>query len=194
MRAIVLLFLTYSVAFGQTLMIGQALSIGSTIPQGGGGGGGGPTGNPLLTGQTLVTTESDYTGGLGMEITVNSNTNVAVTAIGRWCYSGNSGSHVLSIYRDDSTLLTNVTINLSGLASGQYQYVTLSPAVTLGFSSRFFIMSAETTGGDVWGAALSVTANSGIGTVYDAAYYDGTCHDSGNGADHCHVPVNLLTQ
>jgi hypothetical protein len=55
-----------------------------------------------------------------MKIQVNASSNIVVTALGRWCYSGNSGAHAITIYDNGCALIATATVNLSGQTPGSY--------------------------------------------------------------------------
>ena len=60
------------------------------------GGGGGGTSTAFVTSEVLGTLRNNYTGWVGMSITVNGSP-LTITALGRMFAPGNSGTHTLKI-------------------------------------------------------------------------------------------------
>lgn len=125
---------------------------------------------------------SDFTGLIGMRITVGANP-VVVDSIGRIYLAGDSSTHTLKIV-DQATGLdvagSTVTVNFASgnPSAGFFKYVALSPPVTLAASHQYFISSSETNGGDTWLNESTLTTSGSAVTVNIAAYNDGAWHDS----------------
>lgn len=113
-----------------------------------------PAGDPAyLTGQSLGTLRSDFSGQVGFAVDVN-DSSIVVTELGRWVVSGNSQTHVVGIYTSTAGIgapLGYVTVNTSGATAGQYLYATLASPVTLtGGGNRYHIFTTEVATLDQW--------------------------------------------
>ncbi len=109
------------------------------------------SGTNFVVSKSLGTLRNNFTGFVGMKITVGASP-LAVSALGRFVVAGNTGSHTVKIA--DSTGAdvagTSVTIATAGKAAGSFAYGTLAAPVTLNAGGVYYIVSAETSGGDQW--------------------------------------------
>jgi hypothetical protein len=108
-----------------------------------------------------------------MKITVGG-TALTVTAVGRWCISGNHLSHDIGIYEDsvpNFPLMTGslATINMTGKPAGQFSYVSLSSTVVLWPGTTYYIMSSEANGGDQWYDSATTATTTAVAALIDAA-------------------------
>src|SRR5688572_14515075 len=85
----------------------------------------------FVTGQTLANLRNDYTGWVGMRITVGA-ANVTLTELGRWVVSGNSQPHTVKVVLASSgadVAGASVSITTAGSPAG-FKYAALSSPVT----------------------------------------------------------------
>ncbi len=113
--------------------------------------GGGGTGTAFVTGDVLGALRNNYTGWVGMSITV-SGSPLSITALGRMFAPGNSGTHTLKIV--DATTGADVaggsaSITMTGSA-GQFVYASLLSPIVLNANTTYYLLSQETNGGDQW--------------------------------------------
>ena len=118
---------------------------------------------PFTLGHSLINLRNDYSGWLGMKITVGE-TQLAVSQLGRWVVPGNSASHTLKLV-DAATGadLAAATLATSGAATGQFQYAALVSPVTLAPHTSYFVLSQESAGGDAWYDFAQAAAGSATG-------------------------------
>ena len=157
--------------------------------------GGQPTsGTPLITSFISGPLRNNYTGGLGLEFTVGP-APIAVIALGRFDIAGNTGTHVVKLVNAATGLDVpggSVTINLAGAPSGQFDYGQLANPVVLAANTSYYLVSSETSGGDQFYDAGSVTPTSAA-TVNSAIVYGANVgYLSVGPANFGSGPVNLL--
>lgn len=105
---------------------------------------------PYLTGHSMTTLRNNVAGWLGMEFTTGA-APMRVTQLGRWVVSGNTGTHAVRLVEADTgSLLGSVSIATAGAPAGQVKYTALSAPVLLSPQSRYYLLSQETAGGDMW--------------------------------------------
>jgi len=154
--------------------------------------GGSGSGISLITGQTLGSLRSDFTGKVGFKFTTPSG-GMTITSLGRYKVNGNSGSHLLSLYKDsDKTLVASCSVNTSILSADSlgFQYCALTSSVTLPGNTAYDLVSDETTGGDQWyDDDSSITV--GTGTANQSAYLYGSTWGTHNSGAKSYGPVNL---
>jgi hypothetical protein len=95
---------------------------------------------------TVLGTSDAATGYRGVKI--QTGPAVSLTAVGRYCKAGNSATHVIYVTDGAGTALGNATVNLSGCTTGTFVYAALSVSLSAGTS--YFIVSAESAGGDTF--------------------------------------------
>jgi hypothetical protein len=111
-----------------------------------------PAGGSFVLSQTLGTARNNYTGWVGMSVTVGQSP-LLVNSIGRIFVAGNVGSHVVKIV--DASTGADVpggaaTVAMAGGTPGTFIYGALASAVTLNPNSTYYILSQETQFGDFW--------------------------------------------
>jgi hypothetical protein len=155
-----------------------------------GGGGGPPTGNPIITGQSIgAGTRHDLAGLLGIKITLGA-TPITVTALGRWVISGNHNSHVMHLRNSSNVDITTCTVNCSGATAGQYLYGAISAQVLSAFGVYYIFSSEDSSdASELWNETDVVTVDPVIAD-WQSAYDIGGL---GLGpANQCYVPVSAL--
>jgi hypothetical protein len=131
-----------------------------------------------------------FNGSVGYQFTPADN--VTVTDLGRYYYPGdasgdsgghpaNTGSHAVSLYDASSPSSPLATASVQMAAGTQdrngFEYAPLSTAVNLTAGHSYYLMSAETNGGDYWWGypALPVLGASS-GRVTNGVYLDTSVH------------------
>lgn len=106
--------------------------------------------SPFIYSHGMTALRNDYTGWLGMEITVGG-TPMLVSALGRWVVNGNTGAHAVRLVDGIShDVLASATVNTLGATPNQFQYAPLTSGVTLAAGAIYYVLSEETAGGDQW--------------------------------------------
>jgi hypothetical protein len=147
----------------------------------------------FVTGATLSQSSlrNNFAGYVGLEFTLGS-TALSVSAVGRMCVAGNTGTHTVKLVNVATGLDvagSAVGVSMSGCTPGQYQYAVLAGAVTLVPGTAYYLVSSESGGGDQWYDMSAVAASAGV--VNAAAWFDGTTWRSLSGAA-SFVPPNFL--
>ena len=108
---------------------------------------------PLVT--SIVpssTVRNNFTGWAGFKLQTG-DTPVIVSALSRWVYSGNSGSHTVKLVTASTgTDLSggSVTVNTSGASTNRFLYANLAAPITLAANTAYYLVTQETSGGDKW--------------------------------------------
>ncbi len=148
----------------------------------------------ILTGQSLGTLRNNTSFFVGLQINVGAS-NLYVTQLGRWCVSGNSGTHIVKLTRVSSgvdVLNGSVSINMSGCTSGTYVYGNLSQTITLSASTNYYLTSQESNGGDqFYDTDTTITMTSDATNTNGSVYFDGSTWQSGGVANHSYGPLNM---
>jgi len=111
-----------------------------------------PSGTPYVTGVSLGTVRNNFTGYLGMQLTVGS-TPMIVNALGRFVIPGNSQTHTLKLVNASTGIDIpggSVSVATSGAPTNTYLYAALSSPITLAAGGVYYFVSSETIGGDLW--------------------------------------------
>ncbi|MBV8730114.1 MAG: immunoglobulin domain-containing protein [Acidobacteriia bacterium] len=151
------------------------------------------SGTGFVTSESLGTLRNDYSGWVGMTITV-SGSPLTVTALGRMFAPGNSGTHTVKIVNaatgaDLAGASANVT--MAGTA-GQFVYASLASPVVLSANTTYYVVSQETAGGDQW-YDYNTTATTTFAANLSGAVY-GTAPPYifvAGSAGHMYVPVDF---
>jgi hypothetical protein len=142
---------------------------------------------PFVTGEVVGTLRNDYTGNLGIKITVGAS-NITVSQLGRWVKAGNNASHTLYIFDSTCTSLGSVIVNTSGASAGQFLYGTLSPNVPLSAGAVYYVQSSETSGGDQWYNDDTAITTTAAATDGGGAFSGCSMH---TGAPNAYIPVDF---
>ncbi|MEO8097249.1 MAG: chitobiase/beta-hexosaminidase C-terminal domain-containing protein [Acidobacteriota bacterium] len=149
-------------------------------------------GTPLVSSYSGNLARNNFTGWLGMRITVGPNP-FTVTSLGRLCSAGNAGVHAVKLVDAQTGADVpggTVSLSLAGCTPGQFSYSPLSSALLLPSQKSYYLASYESAGGDRWLDYASVTILP-VGTVSAAYSFSGSnwfVHNVNNS----YVPVNLL--
>jgi len=152
-----------------------------------------PTPTPYITSQTLGSIRNDYSGWVGMKITVGSNS-IDISSLGRMVAPGNSQVHNLKIVQASNGVDVSgsaVSLNTSGDAPISFAYATLTSPITLSANTSYFVLSQETAGGDQWYDANTIVQTTADAVLNSGIYsWNGAYIPQGSG-NHEYVPVNF---
>ncbi len=129
---------------------------------GGGSASAPPSDTAFITSVTGGTSMNNFTGYIGMKFTLSSTK--TLTAIGRYCLSGNSLTHDLWIIHDDNSgSIDHQLVAMTGCTPGTFVYVSASGTLTSG--SGYACISGELNGGDAWLDDSSTVTSTGGSVV-----------------------------
>ena len=131
----------------------------------------------FITGVTLGAVRTNFSGFLGMKITVGASP-LTVTQLGRYKLSGNSGAHSLKLVvaGTGADLAGGATsVNLAGGIAGQFVYGNLAAPLTLAANTAYYVATQETSGGDAWASFDTTVTHTGVAGV------DGSVNTLGGG-------------
>lgn len=150
-----------------------------------------PPSPAFITGQAPGASRNNFTGLVGMQFTTGSSA-LAVTSLGRMCVSSNTGTHLLKLVQANGSDLNggSANVSMSGCTPGQYQYAGLNATIALTPNTTYYLLSQETSNGDMWFDYGPVTVVAGAGTVNGPAYYFGSYVTEGFPSD-AYGPVNF---
>lgn len=131
------------------------------------------TTNIGVTATTPGSQRNDYSGELGFQFTLNSN--ILLTQLGGYVFSGNSQSHTIKIWdvTGTPTTLGSVSINYSGQTPSAFAYSTLSPSIMLTTGKTYAISVSETVSGDNWSDGNGTETMSSVVASYANWFTDG---------------------
>jgi hypothetical protein len=147
---------------------------------------------PFVTGISSTTLRNDFSGWVGMKLTVGANP-IAVSYLGRICVMGNSGTHtvkLVSVATGIDVAGGTAAVNMSGCVPGQYVYTALPAAINLTGGSAYYLVSQESSGGDRWYDFGGITTRS-VATVNNAVYSSGASWLPVGGANTAYVTPNF---
>jgi hypothetical protein len=136
----------------------------------------GSTTNPLLLGTPASSLRNDFTGFVGLEFTVGA-APIKVNQLGRWVAATTTAAHLVKLVdgiSGNDLVGGSVTI-AAGAAAGGFVYAPLQSPITLQANHPYFLVTQETSGGDQWYDAGTVTANSAVSV-------NGPAYQQSNGA------------
>lgn len=131
-----------------------------------------PAPQPLITGYTLGTIRSDYSGWVGMRFVVG-NTPLSVSELGRLNAPGNSGVHILKLVNASTGADVPggaVSITAGG-STGTFKYGALSAPVILAANTAYYLASLEVAGQDQWYDLNTTVRTSSAASVTSGAYF-----------------------
>jgi hypothetical protein len=149
----------------------------------------------LVTGITIGSLRSDFTGFVGMGFQV-AGAPLTVSRLGRFKAPGNSRTHVLKLV-DAATMADvpggSVTVDMSSTATAMaFVYVDLPAAVTLAAGAEYFLISQEQTGMDDWFDSNTKISTTNVVTRVFAVNGDGAGnYTRASLNDFVYVPLDL---
>jgi hypothetical protein len=134
-----------------------------------------PSGTTFITAYAGADVRNNYGGWVGTQLTVGSS-NLIVTAVGRLCLAGNSGTHAVEFV--NASTVQEVTgglavVNMAGCTAGQFVYTTLATPITLQAGVNYDLASLEVAGGDTWYDIGGISTTSDA-LVTNSVYNDGS--------------------
>ncbi len=150
-------------------------------------------GTAFVTSTPAGSLRNNFTGWVGMKITIGS-AGLNVSAIGRPCIAGNSGTHIVKfVNAGNGTDLPggSASVGMSGCTPGQFRYSILGAPVTLQAGASYYVVSQESQGGDQWYDHGTLTSTS-VATVNSSVYLNGSTWTPIDGANTSYVPPNFL--
>lgn len=107
-------------------------------------------GSEMIQNVSLGQPSNSIDGEVGMKITVDSD--VTVTALGRFYYLGNSEDHKITIYDASGKEIASTTVNMADgtVSENGFKYAALNKEIKLKAGNTYYVVSSETVGGDVW--------------------------------------------
>ncbi len=155
------------------------------------------SGTAFVISKTVGTLRNNYTGWVGMTITIRSSP-VTVTALGRMVAGTSTATHVVKIVQASNGADVpgaSVTVNVAGGAAGSFVYGTLASPVTLSANTSYYVVTQETFGGDQWGDYNDTTVQgSSVAMVSSAVYGTGASYTAPGSIGQTYGPVDFLYQ
>lgn len=150
------------------------------------------TGNAFVTSSAKGTVRNNFTGWVGMRITVGP-VALIVSAVGRICVAGNSGLHTVKFVNANGGVDipgAAGSVSMAGCSAGQFQYGSLAAPVTLQAGASYYLASQEVQGGDQWYDHGALTSTSAA-AVSNSVYFDGANWIPVDVANTSYVPPNF---
>lgn len=112
----------------------------------------------------------------GMKITTGGSA-IQVVGLGRFVIPGNIGNHHLVIENSSGVIIAQYSLDASTAygATNHFTYSPIIPAFTLNSGTVYFIMSAETAGGDTWFDNTTAPTVTAVAAINQAAFQSGGC-------------------
>jgi len=127
---------------------------------------------PLVTGASLGSLRNDYNGWMGMRFVVGANP-LRVSALGRIYVDGNTQSHELRlVHAVTGATVASVPWVPAGGNHNRIKYARLPAPVILAANTEYYLVSQETTGGDMSYADNTRIATTAAAEVLASAYSD----------------------
>ena len=147
--------------------------------------------SPIFTGQSLGTIIApiSYYGCKFSTISA-----IILTDLGIWVIGppGQYSSISVGLYDSSGNLIgSTVSVSTSG-PTGVYAYTALGSPINLTISTDYFLMAQLLFNEAYSGANTTVTPSSVVSVIDSATGVPGSFSLDGNGANHCHGPVNAL--
>ena len=154
-----------------------------------------PSGTAFVTSKILGTLRNNYTGWVGMAITVEG-APVTVKALGRIVEGISAGNHVVKIVQASNAADlpgAAVTVSVAGGAPNSFVYATLASPVTLSANTTYYVVTEETFGGDQWcDYNNTVVQSTGVAIVSSAVYGSGSSYNTPGSVGQTYGPVDFL--
>lgn len=156
-----------------------------------------PSGTAFVTLKTLGTLRNDYTGWIGMKITVGASP-LTVIALGRIAVFGNSRTHSVKIINAATGADVpgaTVSINAASGTPGSFAYSNLSVPITLSSNSSYYFVTQETSGTDFWYDHNTTIQTTNVASGISAVYSDGSSpYVIPSGTNQVYGPVDFRYQ
>jgi hypothetical protein len=152
-----------------------------------------PSGTSLVLSTTPGTLRNNFTGWVGLELTVGSSP-LEVTSVGRIFVNGNTATHMVKLVNAATGVdVPGGAALVSGGTAGTFTYALLASPVTLDANGVYYLLSQETAGSDQWYDNNTTVQTSSGAVVSGAAYFGGPYPYtvSPNSANRTYGPVDL---
>lgn len=126
---------------------------------------------PWVTAFTPGTSRNDFAGCVGFFFNV-AGSSITVTELGRWKYSGNTGTHSVRIVNGAGSTVISANVDLTTGSVGTFVWASCTPTV-LTASSGYYCMSQEVNAGDTWSHYVTGMTTAAYATLNNAAYQAG---------------------
>jgi hypothetical protein len=165
----------------------------------------------FVTGETLTTLGTTFTGCLGMKITVGASP-VTVYGLGRWVVAGNGGNHYMYLLNSSGTIVASYYLGITtvGALPGHFVYTPVTttgvagaPSYTMSAGQVYYVMSSEIaanvgTQADAWYNGNTAVTGTGPFTVTGSAYLaspscSGSTPSIGVAGSYAYGPVDVIT-
>jgi hypothetical protein len=154
---------------------------------------------PWVTGFAAESPRANYSGWVGLRFVVGASA-LRVTALGRMMLAGNSQTHTVKLLTAGGAADVtdgSVSLVMTDGVVGEFGYASLTVPVILAAATEYWLLSAETSGGDAWWDSAAAGSGIAISTT-DAASALGLAWGSGPGGwasnalpGKCFVPVGF---
>ena len=145
---------------------------------------------------TLGTLRNNYSGWVGMEITVG-NAPLKVSSLGRMIAPGNTASHVVKLVNSDGSDIAggSATVSPGGVTAGNFAYASLAAPVTLSANTTYYVVGQETSGGDLWYDLDTSVQPAPVAYLVTAVYSGGSSYTVVSGrTNHSYGPLDFKFQ
>jgi hypothetical protein len=148
-----------------------------------------------VTSATLGTLRNNYTGWVGMSITIGSSP-LTVSSLGRIAVSGNSGTHTVKLVTAGGADVVggSATVVTAGATPGSFAFAPLASPVVLNANTTYYLVSQETAGGDAWYDLDTTVRTISAATLTSAVWAYTNSYSTVGGAGHSYVPVDFEFQ
>lgn len=148
----------------------------------------------FVTGYSSKLLRNDFSGWAGMEFTVGSSS-LTVSALGRVFVYSDNGTHQVQLVNAGNGAQVpggSVSISMPAGNAGQFSYAPLASPVTLQPNTSYYLVSQETSGGDLWYdiGPISTTSDASVpNAIYSNDGVSWLPMDDDNSS---YVPVSFL--
>src|SRR5579872_1834357 len=154
-----------------------------------------PGGTSYVTSAHAGTLRNNFSGWVGMEVTVGSSP-ITVSSLGRMIAVGNNANHVLKLVNAAGGDIAggSATVVTSGVTPGTFVYAPLVSPVVLNANTTYYLVSQESAGGDGWYDFDTTVQTSSAATVTSAVWAYTNSFSTLGGVGHSYVPVDFNFQ
>jgi Subtilase family/FG-GAP-like repeat/Domain of unknown function DUF11 len=154
-------------------------------------------GTSYVTSVSPGTLRNNFTGWVGMRITVGSSP-VTVSGIGRLVLAGNTQNHVVKIVNattGSDVTGASTTVSTAGVTTGNLVFGILPQNVTLNANTTYYILSQETAGGDQWYDFNTTVTTTGVASETGSVWSpDGVNYNPLGSPGESYGPVSFVYQ
>ena len=139
------------------------------------------------------TIRHDYNGWIGASIHVGS-APVTISALGRLFLAGNTQTHTMKVVTAAGADVagSTVSVNMAGGTPSAFVYGVLPIPISLSANSTYYILTQETSNGDLWYDYVGTTVQTTDVAATAGAVYGTGPYIAVGSANHMFVPVSFL--